>query len=264
VHQYLTIESYKLLKLHLGYDIQAINNNLGGTTSFYVGDKPWQRGFITTGAWREDTEDVVYGYSKSNPPTLTGPSGVIYDIIAIICNLFVFEELKGNSKTMFTDNPDTTNYINKRILTPYDLDKGWWIGLKSGVQTSGGPISERWTVLGLAEYRFASTVSIPIERHIWRWRRIIYDGIQYNTYFSTLQSLGVGLKFRIYINKVNFYLQGSFGTGIGPNPINLWYATGFEYLLNDKFGIVIDSRRNFYPEFNYFITIGVNYLLIKR
>ncbi|MDI6786656.1 MAG: hypothetical protein QMD92_08105 [bacterium] len=60
---------------------------MGGTTSFYVGDKPWQRGFITTGAWREDTEDVVYGYSKSNPPTLTGPSGVINDIIAIFGGL---------------------------------------------------------------------------------------------------------------------------------------------------------------------------------
>lgn len=87
VHQYLTIEAYNLLKLQLGYDIMRLQEKLGGTSSWYIGDRPWQRGYITTGAWREDEEDVVYGYSKSSPPTLTGITGSIYSFISIFGGL---------------------------------------------------------------------------------------------------------------------------------------------------------------------------------
>ncbi len=82
-HQYITIEAYNLLKLYVGCDIPTLQSRLGGTSSFYIGDRPWQRGYIITGAWREDEEDIVYGYSKSNPPTLTGIVGLIYSFIAI-------------------------------------------------------------------------------------------------------------------------------------------------------------------------------------
>ncbi len=59
VHQYITIEAYNLLKLTIGYDIPTLLSRLGGTSSWFVGDRPWQRGCITTGAWREDEGDIV-------------------------------------------------------------------------------------------------------------------------------------------------------------------------------------------------------------
>lgn len=71
------------MKLSIGYDIPILQSRIGGTSSWYVGDRPWQRGFITTGAWREDVDDVVYGYSKSNPPTLTGIVGILNSFIAV-------------------------------------------------------------------------------------------------------------------------------------------------------------------------------------
>lgn len=77
VHKYLTTEAYKLLKLQFGYDIPKLLERIGGSSDWYNGDGPWQRGYITTGAYREDEEDVVYGYSKDNPPTVTGFGGTI-------------------------------------------------------------------------------------------------------------------------------------------------------------------------------------------
>ena len=87
VHKYLTTEAYKLLKLQFGYDIPKLLERIGGTSEWYNGDEPWSRGYITTGAYREDEDDVVYGYSKSAPPTLTGVSGVLYSIISIFGGL---------------------------------------------------------------------------------------------------------------------------------------------------------------------------------
>ncbi|MFA3782040.1 hypothetical protein ABRY23_03130 [Melioribacteraceae bacterium 4301-Me] len=82
VHQYISVQAYKLLKMQLGGDLRIMKDKIGGLDSYYAGSGPFQLGFITTGAWREDEEDVVYGYSKSNPPTLTSFSGSVYDFIA--------------------------------------------------------------------------------------------------------------------------------------------------------------------------------------
>ncbi len=68
VHQYISMEAYKLLKMSLGSDVRMMKDRLGDLSSYYVGDRPWQRGYITTGAWREDMEDVVYGYSNNHLP----------------------------------------------------------------------------------------------------------------------------------------------------------------------------------------------------
>jgi hypothetical protein len=37
---------------------------VGGLEPFYAGDSAWQRPFVTTGAWREDEEDVVFHYDN--------------------------------------------------------------------------------------------------------------------------------------------------------------------------------------------------------
>jgi hypothetical protein len=71
VHQYITMEAYKLLKMQLSCDVRIMKDRIGDWTNFYVGDRPWQRGYITTGAWRKDEEDVGYGYSRHNKPFLS-------------------------------------------------------------------------------------------------------------------------------------------------------------------------------------------------
>ena len=70
VHQRLSTEGYDLLKNWLGRDIPTmldrLIDNAGGSPN------PWEIGKITTGAWREDVEDVVYKYSLENPPAVSG------------------------------------------------------------------------------------------------------------------------------------------------------------------------------------------------
>ncbi|HSR17838.1 MAG TPA: hypothetical protein VLM39_07070, partial [Ignavibacteriaceae bacterium] len=61
VHQYIVKEAYELLKIHFG-EIKVFEEHIGGTEPFFAGDYAWQRGFVTTGAWREDEEDVVFNY----------------------------------------------------------------------------------------------------------------------------------------------------------------------------------------------------------
>jgi hypothetical protein len=67
VHQYIVREAYHLLRTYTGKVIPVIHDHIGGLESFYAGDSAWQRPFVTTGAWREDEEDVVYGYRNISP-----------------------------------------------------------------------------------------------------------------------------------------------------------------------------------------------------
>jgi len=59
VHQYLTKEGYYLLRNYIGGDIDQMlvhfdNGSVG---------PPCQNGTLTAGSWREDEEDIVYGYN---------------------------------------------------------------------------------------------------------------------------------------------------------------------------------------------------------
>ncbi len=60
VHQYIAREGYLLLRTTYGQDIPALAGSLGTVDPSAAGDSAWQKGFVTTGAWREDDEDVVY------------------------------------------------------------------------------------------------------------------------------------------------------------------------------------------------------------
>lgn len=60
-----------MLRMTLRADIPEIREHLGTMDPWYRGDRPWQRGFITTGAWREDEENVV------NPYSIWLPTGAI-------------------------------------------------------------------------------------------------------------------------------------------------------------------------------------------
>lgn len=75
-HQYLTIQGYKLLERTLLRKYPVLADKLGAFEQ-NIGEAPWLEGKIVTGAWREDNEEIVYGYSMYNPPagipsTLTG------------------------------------------------------------------------------------------------------------------------------------------------------------------------------------------------
>jgi hypothetical protein len=64
VHQYLVKEAYALLKQAYGHDISRMQDHIGGLEAFYAGDSAWQRSYLTTGAWREDDEDLIFGYNN--------------------------------------------------------------------------------------------------------------------------------------------------------------------------------------------------------
>jgi hypothetical protein len=80
VHQYIVREGYNLLRLQMGVDIPTMVDHVGWTEG-YAGDLPFLTGLLTAGAWREDLEDVIYGYSSTNPPEIEG--GGAYDLIAV-------------------------------------------------------------------------------------------------------------------------------------------------------------------------------------
>lgn len=65
VHQYVAKEAYELLLQERG-PIPQMHEHIGGLGESYYGSRAWQLPFITTGAWREDEEDVVFGYRISN------------------------------------------------------------------------------------------------------------------------------------------------------------------------------------------------------
>ena len=116
VHQYITMEAYKLLKMQLGYDIRSMKDRVGDWTSFYFGERAWQRGYITTGAYREDEDDVVYGYSKSNPPTLTGITGSVYDFITIFGGLRP-DGFVSSTHFWYADDSDNINTTMRAAVT---------------------------------------------------------------------------------------------------------------------------------------------------
>ena len=62
VHQYIVREGYELLRTTYGQEIPELSQSIGLADPSAVGDSAWQMGFVTTGAWREDAEDVVYHY----------------------------------------------------------------------------------------------------------------------------------------------------------------------------------------------------------
>lgn len=71
VHQYIVQESYKLLKLYLGNkDIPKMQANLGyketgGFLSWVDRGSDYIDGTICAGAYREDVQDIVYGYGEA-------------------------------------------------------------------------------------------------------------------------------------------------------------------------------------------------------
>jgi len=92
-HQYITIEAYNLLKLNLGRDVPAMVDRLHTSVPGDWGG-PWQLGYITRGAYREDEEDPVYRLSSANPPTLYGDAALSVTLGSVTL-LSILESLLG-------------------------------------------------------------------------------------------------------------------------------------------------------------------------
>jgi len=70
VHQYIVSEAYFLLMQKANNNILELPLHIGSVSSIYAADSAWQRPYVTTGAWREDEEDVVFGYDQSPFPPI--------------------------------------------------------------------------------------------------------------------------------------------------------------------------------------------------
>lgn len=63
VHQYTVKEAYRFLESKVGGPILDLKNHIGVDFYGYGDDNdPWATGYIGVGAWREDREDIVWGY----------------------------------------------------------------------------------------------------------------------------------------------------------------------------------------------------------
>jgi hypothetical protein len=72
-HKYLTFEAWELVKqVHPEVIYSPMNSRVGSASEWNTGningEKPWQVGKIITGAYREDEEDVIYGYNGIHWP----------------------------------------------------------------------------------------------------------------------------------------------------------------------------------------------------
>lgn len=62
-HQYLTQESYRYLVQVLGVDIPDLKAHIGLNYFGKGSDSdPWGIPYVSVAAWREDLEDVIWGY----------------------------------------------------------------------------------------------------------------------------------------------------------------------------------------------------------
>ncbi len=64
IHKYITFQAWELVKAQYPYVVNSLmNQRIGHWQDGSInGTGPWQKGLVVTGAYREDEEDVLYGY----------------------------------------------------------------------------------------------------------------------------------------------------------------------------------------------------------
>ncbi len=119
VHMYICIEALKLLKDRFPQtDLSQIENRIG--TMSDIGTRPWQVGKITTGAYREDVEDVVFD--------IRGPFG-----LEASCSHFWEADDRTNGDHSLTHLPLIGIYPNAYTkMTKYV--NGQWFRWSNGYQ----------------------------------------------------------------------------------------------------------------------------------
>jgi len=123
VHQYIVVEAYKLLKAQLGYDIPIMKDHVGTTETGYGRFLPG--GLMVIGAFREDEEDIVYGYGD--------PFG------ANISSTHFWDADRGDG-SQFKSSPLNTMYPNAYAKA----NKFIYGGYKIQVAYPGTPIIEEY------------------------------------------------------------------------------------------------------------------------
>ena len=119
VHMYICIEALKLLKDRISQtDLSQIENRIG--TMSDIGTRPWQVGKITTGAYREDIEDVVFD--------IRGPFG-----LEASCSHFWEADDRTNGDHSLTHLPVIGSYPNAYTKMT-KLVNGQWFRWSNGYQ----------------------------------------------------------------------------------------------------------------------------------
>jgi hypothetical protein len=78
VHQYIVHEGYLLLlQKYPQLGLTALAAHIGEADKSFAGDSAWQKPYVTTGAWREDEEDVIFRYD------FYGIAGIRYPLVSI-------------------------------------------------------------------------------------------------------------------------------------------------------------------------------------
>ncbi len=142
-------------------------------------------------------------------------------------------------------------------LSPYSQDSGPWVGLRAGLESNGGNLSDRWTFSGFYELRSPNAFSVVIDYQLWRQRfEASGDNLQSHR-LVTFGILDLGFKVRVFLGKMKLSIQGGIGTGISISPFSLHYGAGVEIPINRDWSVTLNQKRFDYPEIGHFFFVGM-------
>lgn len=143
----------------------------------------------------------------------------------------------------------------------YTHDMGNWIGMRSGFQTNGGPISERLTGSLVYEYRYSQKYSIPVELQLFKHHKNWWNGISQLSFYENRFAMSIAFKARIFVPKGNIFLQGGLQAiaGSGLSLMLPYYGIGLEIFIKEKISFYVNVQKNIIPDYKYFLLAGFNY-----
>lgn len=204
-HQYICMEGYNLLRMHLGFDVPSMHQRIGGMEPFFAGDYAWQRGYVTTGAWREDEEDAVYGYSRSSPPTLTGITGSIYTFLAGFGGLTP-DGFVSSTHFWYADDGDDAN-TDMRACIQFLGNHVTSFTIPNAYQKFLRYINGGWAI----RYNFGTTVGAPPGYCVPESYPVIGIAFEYE---NLIEFFKTGRAFRVGFRDINGNWQYCSGTEI--------------------------------------------------
>lgn len=172
-----------------------------------------------------------------------------------------FAQRVANNQSTDTIPQRSSNSQEIEEMGQSAVDRGHWIGLRIGVQTNGGEISDRWLAAVMYEWKYSNTFSLPVEIQLFRHRAYVYNEFgQLGKVIETRPILGAGLKARTKLGPLSPYLQVGleYLSGSGFYLITPHYAVGLEIFLSDRKGLYTNIRKSLVPDYHHFISIGFN------
>jgi hypothetical protein len=186
---------------------------------------------------------------------------VILVVLCVIPTRTSSAQHVANNQSTDTIPPRSSNSQEIEEMRQAAVDRGHWIGLRIGVQTNGGEISDRWLAAGMYEWKYSNTFSLPVEIQLFRHRAYAYNEFgQLGKVIETRPILSVGLKARTKLGRLSPYLQVGLeylsGSGFFLTTPN--YAVGLEIFLSDRIVLYTNIRKSIVPDYYHFISIGFN------